>query len=290
VNLGPLIYWIRERHEIWRRRQDGELPPWTDDPVLQTFRFCNVFRELDKVTIWIDENIRKPFADHEHLWFMLAIARQINRPETLKELMDVGDWPFTDDFLPGGLGVALQNRKNRGEPVYTGAYMIRAESDERKPWYKWTKQRYMAEIVLGRLWEDREKIRDAVEAATTSEEVWKLLAKDRHYIGWGPFMTYEWTTDLTWTRYLRDATDRMTWANPGPGALRGLARLSNNGALGPKPKDPIAAMRDILAELPAALPSDFPALELRDVEHSLCEVDKYLRIQRGEGRPRATYP
>ena len=29
--------------------------------------------------------------------------------------------------------------------------------------------------------------------------------------------------------------------------------------------------------------------ELREVEHSLCEMDKYQRVMRGEGRPKSRY-
>ena len=30
-------------------------------------------------------------------------------------------------------------------------------------------------------------------------------------------------------------------------------------------------------------------LEMRDIEHCLCEYDKYERVRLGEGRPRAKY-
>ncbi len=33
----------------------------------------------------------------------------------------------------------------------------------------------------------------------------------------------------------------------------------------------------------------YPRLELRDIEHSLCEFDKYERVRLGEGRPRSMY-
>ena len=32
-----------------------------------------------------------------------------------------------------------------------------------------------------------------------------------------------------------------------------------------------------------------PNLEMREIEHSLCEFDKYERTRLGEGRPRAKY-
>jgi hypothetical protein len=28
---------------------------------------------------------------------------------------------------------------------------------------------------------------------------------------------------------------------------------------------------------------------MREIEHSLCEFDKYMRVKRGEGRPRSKY-
>lgn len=36
-----------ERHAIWTRRKAGLEPPWTADPVLQRYRFSNVYRDLD---------------------------------------------------------------------------------------------------------------------------------------------------------------------------------------------------------------------------------------------------
>jgi hypothetical protein len=292
---APLWYWMMERMSIWDRRNRGEPKPWTDDPILQRFRFCNVFRELDVVTQWIAENIRTPFHDHEHLWFMLAIARTINHPPTLEELiLGAASWPSSKDFTPQAMTAVLQARKDRKDQVYTGAYMIRAESNPKAPWYSWTKQRYIAEIVLGRLWEDRKKISEELEAAKSLEETWALLAKQPYYIGWGPFMAYEWVTDLRWTRYLKEASDKMTWANAGPGALRGLARLGTEDKKLPKkvpsPEEACRAMRALLQRAPKFLPTNMSrALEMRDVEHSLCEMDKYLRVYHGEGEPRAKY-
>ncbi len=289
-----LWYWMRERHAIWERRRSGQPKPWTADSILQRYRFCNVFRELDTVTIWIDENIRKPFADHQYLWFMLAIARTINLPETLKELIESPDaWPAAKNFSPERMTALLDARKKRREPIYTGAYMIRAESNPKAEWYSWTKQRYIAEIVLGRLWGDRRKLTNELGVANSLEQTWALLAYEPHYIGWGPFMSYEWVTDLRHTRYLRNAVDIKTWANAGPGALRGLQRLrSPGGKLEGKTvnsHEALEGMRELLKVASGFLPSGFPLLEMRDIEHSLCEVDKYLRVHHGEGKPRATY-
>lgn len=302
--LSDIAAFMKRRHDIYLDRKAGKPGPWTADPILNQGRFCNIFRELDTVTIWVDKHIRQPYANHEHLWFMLAIARYINWPDTLAELIQTKQWPDNPDFEPSWLTTALEHRAVRGDKVYTGAYMIRAESDQTKPWYSWSKHRYIAEIVLGRLWEDRHEwaamLEDQGDSPMTLEACWMLFQASR-YIGWGPFMAYEVVTDLRHTRYLKDASDIYTWANAGPGAIRGLNRLFGRD-LGAKPKaeQTNREMFELMKELndldepgfnaTFGEPCDVnPRFEMRDIEHSLCEHDKYQRVANGEGKMRSKY-
>lgn len=305
--INDIAAFMKARHDIYLDRKAGKPGPWTADPVLRDGRFCNIFRELDTVTIWVDKHIRQPFADHPHLWFMLAAARYINWPDTLAELIQTKQWPDNPDFEPSWLTTALEHRAVRGDKVYTGAYMIRAESDPSKEWYSWTKHRYIAEIVLGRLWEDREEWQRMLEttpgvlrAFNRLETVWEKFQQPR-YIGWGPFMAYEVVTDLRHTRYLRNAPDIWTWANAGPGAIRGLNRLYGRDlAAKPRPEQTNAEMLKLMIELndldepgfneTFGEPCDInPRFEMRDIEHTLCEHDKYQRVANGEGKMRSKY-
>jgi hypothetical protein len=295
-------YWMRERQAIYQRREIMKQPgPWTDDPILRQYAFCNVFREQDKVTVWVRENIRERWANHPNLWLMLAIARTINWPPTLARLIEYeGAWPkydaSCDEFNPMSLGNALDNLKDEGAKIYTGAYMIRAESDKNKHWYHWTKQQYIGRVVIGKLWEARDEfsalfhgggMRPSMQypRQPSLQEVHAWFAK---FHGWGPFMAYEVVTDLRHTRYLRNAPDIMTWANAGPGAIRGLKRMMPNRRLR-TPEDFNTAMQELLARSRENLPSNFPALEMRDIEHTLCEFDKHARVKHGEGRPRSMF-
>lgn len=277
--------------EMFAVRDSG---PLTLDPILNQYRFCNVFRELDRVTQWIDMNIRRPYKDHQNLWFMLAIARTINWPATLKALMDYNEsWPAGDEFSPEGLGAALDWYSAEGNKVYTGAYMIRAESNAKAEWYSWTKQQYIAQIVLGRLWADREKwqalLEDQPEEGLTLQAVWELF-QNAHYIGWGPFMAYQVVVDMRHTRYLRNAPDINGWAAVGPGSRRGLNRL-----IGQDPASSLSQDRGLGFMIALWLGQDehrapwVPPIELSDIQNCLCEFDKHQRVKRGEGRPRATY-
>lgn len=333
MNPTPLWYWINERHAIYIRKElragadpdDLHVPqgadledcdpdhlamrsdgPLTADPILAQYRFCNVFRELDRVTVWIRRNIREPFSDHPDLWMMLAIARTINWPETLRYLMNRHEvkcnfnaWPNDGGqglaqfaFSPEALGDALDFWRNRGEKVYTGAYMIRAESNPKAEWYSWTKQQYIARVVLGRLWEDRNRVWLPVLDARdqpTLEGVWSLFQRPR-YVGWGPFMAYQVVVDLRHTRYLRWAPDINTWAAIGPGSRRGLNRLAGRPVDYPlKQAEGLAEMRALWEEQDRWRAPWVPRIELSDIQNALCETDKYLRAFSGGGKPRAHY-
>lgn len=335
LNTKPLWEWVNERHAIYIRKwireggfEDNHFPwphapadadleeadpdhyamdesgPLTADATLRQYRFCNVFRELDRVTVWIRENIREPYADHPDLWFMLAIARTINWPPTLLWLMQQADecgpnrgsWPTNPSFSPEALADALNEYKDTGHKVYTGAYMIRAESNPNAEWYAWTKQEYVAKIVLGRLWEDREEWSafnwnrtKGTDDAPNLQSVWKWFQQPR-YIGWGPFMAYQAVVDMRWTRLLGNADDINTWAALGPGSRRGLNRLAGRPLDHPlKQADGLAEMRGIWEEQDTYRAPWVPRIDLSDIQNALCETDKWLRVRNGEGKPRAQY-
>lgn len=81
---GRFWAYLEAREALRVRREMGGSPDqWTTDPILRACRFCNVYREDDRVTRWINEHVRVPYAHHPELLTMLAIARWINWPDTL---------------------------------------------------------------------------------------------------------------------------------------------------------------------------------------------------------------
>lgn len=316
----PLVDWINERHAIYMRKailEDqkdrgldypalsntgrlawGEggwaLDRLTNDPILREYRFCNVFRELDRVTVWIRENIREPFADNEHLWYMLAIARFVNWPDTLQFLIESEyAWPGTNpDFKPEDMSRALAYRREQGVKMETSAYMIRAESDPNKEWYSWPKQRYLSEIVLGRPWRDRETIEDFFDhpGHRLLQETWETLRGAQDWVGWGPFMTGQIVADLRHTRYLNKASDVGRWAPVGPGSMRGLNRLHGRPLKqNIRQEQALEEMLQLQEIANASTKAWVPEIELHDIQNCCCEVDKYLRVLTGEGKPRSQY-
>lgn len=285
-------YWamLREREAIRLRRAAGApREEWTANDILATYRFCNVFREDDTVTQWIKANVRDPMANHPELITAVSLARWINHPPTLKELQDRGAWwgannwggpwgSFADHRFRAHVCEVIRDRINRGETAYTGAYMIRAESDPNRGWYDWPKEKYITDIVVAPTLDSVSFSQHSIQSAT------EALAG---LYGWGGFMAYEVATDLAHTPVLSGATDLDSWANPGPGAKRGLNRIHGR---------PLAAsarfvdeMRELFDHRPDWTNKLHRKFRMREIEHGLCELDKYERVRLGEGRPRSKF-
>jgi hypothetical protein len=107
----------------------------------------------------------------------------------------------------------------------------------------------------------------------------------------GRFIAYEIITDLRHTRYLEHANDIYTWANPGNGARRGIMRVLFGKLKDVKLSDEycVERMKFLLNISKDYLNPAFPVLEMRDIEHTLCEFDKYERTRLGEGTARMLY-
>lgn len=279
ANYQPLWQWVREREQIRVRKESGQSPPWTDDPILSTYRFCNVRREDDRVTVWIRENIRERYADQPLLWLMLCIARQINWPDALDDLINACAWPNEPGFSPRDIADILNSRKAQGLKVYTGAYMISAPATKGAD-----KQAYIAETVIGGLWDRRDVFEKWFAGSPTLQGTHERITRSN---GWGQFMAYQAVVDIRFTSLLRDASDEQTWAAAGPGTLRGLNRIHGRAV------DQALSQGQALSEMRAIYKivqgETGVAMDFSDVPNILCETDKYLRVKLGEGKPRALY-
>ena len=66
-------------------RPEAGLPaPWTDDRILRDYYFTNVYRELDKTTVWFRENVRDPLRDDPRVIFATVARSDELRPSGLR--------------------------------------------------------------------------------------------------------------------------------------------------------------------------------------------------------------
>ena len=260
--------WINERQRMYMKKEAGKPWPWTDDPIMQNYFFCNVYREQDTVTKWIAENWRNRKAPTNIMVFNMIVARFFNWPPTLKSI------GWTKEWNSSRIRSDLLLDQTMGHKIFSEAYLI-AGTD--------LKGKSKIEGVCDRLdwvWKNLEFITAGVIGHGTLEGAWRSLQQIPGVAG---FIAYEIVTDLRHTSVLQNAPDIMKWANPGPGAIRGLQRIHGREAVSGRDAA-IALMRDLLKD--SKLWTKWP-LEMRDIEHSLCEYDKKKRIEQAiaEGRP-----
>ena len=275
IQLDKFFEYARERYRIFLRRQEGQSKPWTTDDVLRQFRFCNIFREDDATTIWVRENIREPLRDDAFVLPAIAICRWFNRISTLEVLKPM----------------LLEKRWDREEayellksvsPLITAAYLVRSPQGMDK--------------LTGLLWAIDQLVAPALNYAKGMQNRQHSIEEATNYLStfpcMGDFLAYEVTTDLRFTSLLENAPDILTWANPGPGAARGLGRILYDDKDRVIPKgEMIEHMKVILHESknPEVWSIEWPKWEMRDVEHTLCEFDKYIRTLVGDGTPKQKF-
>lgn len=273
--IDTYLYWIQEREKIRHKKEELKLdPPWTDDPILQEFKFCQVFREDDRTTRWFRENIREPLRNYEEVVMATVAFRFFNLIETGETLLK------HRLHIQWNRKKAIEEIKKQPKWI-TGAYIVKSPN-------RMDKATGVAECV-SHIWDDRENLATELEKINTLQEAWKYLLR---YPYIGPFVSYELVTDLRHTYLLEDADDILTWGNAGPGAMRGLNRLTGRD-LGfcrrsHNWNEEMQQLYSICQDQLDFSKFDRP-FEMREVEGGLCEFDKYSRIFNKEGRTRSIY-
>lgn len=268
--IKRLDYWMQERENVRISKEVRHLSkPWTHDPIIQRYRFCNVRREDDKVTRWFKENWRnEKYWDEPNFIAAIMLGRTINWPDTLRVLGFPHVWD-SEEYLR-----LLDQFQAEGNKVYTGAYMITAGPTgiRKNLWVLGNAETYFQHPPV---------------MESTLEASWRNI---QAYPCVGPFIAGQIVADLKQTKHLRDASDWKTWAPVGPGSMRGLNRCFDRPV-----KTQISQEQGLEEMREVSAASDManmfvPTLCLQDVQNCLCEFDKYERVRLGEGKPRSSYP
>lgn len=287
-------YWICEREKIRKAKESGKVPPYTSDPVLAFNRYCNVRRMDDKVSKWMLEHWYTPgkYGSYRTALIAALLARMINKPETLSAI--IGDnrggfrqWNYDRAYK------AMYEIKDRGEVVFTNAYIINGASGGPK-----------IDQVLNAIDKCYSHCDKNATRYIVVDSMQRTAEALHHLPGVGSFIAGQVVADLRWV--LGDTADgwwadRMLWAPPGPGSSRGMKYLLGLGS----PQDMAGRGNDLREKqfLPALralvdLAKKHPKvgkvfkdrkLEAHDIQNTLCETSKYIRIKYGTGKAKNGY-
>jgi hypothetical protein len=270
--VKQLFAFMKERHAIHTRRMLGQPPPWTNDPILRDYRFCNILRNLDKVTVWIHENWCEPHRDDPDLWFALCVARLLNLPAS----MEAVGYPVPWDLVK--FGRAIKKHKDAGGKCFNAAYIVSTNG------ISMDKLAYIAHDVLTPLWKNRMALRPREGDTLMSWHVQLMM-----YNGMGNFIAAQVIADLKhFDKHLLLAKDHASFAAPGPGSIRGLSVIEGRVI---KQADEFCLALARLDEkiAPMVKSAGMPPVDRQDLQNSLCEYFKYSRAVTTGQMPKQKY-
>lgn len=284
-------YWVNEREKVRLLKESGKEPPWTNDPIIANNRFCSVRRMDDKVSKWMLEHWFLPDGYAEPRTALIAglLARMINKPETLAAL--TGGKRFTK-FDYDRAYKAMYTIKTTGAVVFTNAYIINGASGGPK-----------IDQVLNAIRDCHDRADKNASQFIVPESMEQTAAKISGLRGVGSFISGQVVADLRHVLGTPEDgwwADRMTWAPPGPGSSRGLKYLLGGSAADTvgrgsdmKPKQFLPALRQLIdiARVHPLTAKVFRArkLEAHDIQNTLCETSKFVRVKHGLGRAKNKY-
>jgi len=265
-----LVYWITARDQVRQSKEAGAPKPWTEDPLLRDYRWCNVRRMDDRVSRWLLDHWYNWRGGDEFQVVDAAYARLINWPDTLAEISGARN--------PCDARPVLAARAARGDKVFTGAYVVPGVPGRNK-----------VDSVMDLVSAIAIQSEKIARNHHTMRDTWARLTR---FDGLGSFLSGQIVADLAHLGMGSQWPDIDTWAPLGPGSARGINRL-----LG-RPKDQAVSqiefqrlLPQLIAELRPRIAElwDDRRLQAMDVQNCLCEFDKYRRLTLGEGKVRARY-
>jgi len=283
-SIAAFLLFVNERQQIWKRKQRGE-KILTENKVMSEKWFTNMYRELDRGTIFFRNMILSSFPNgipsnsssvNEDLikliLFYSLSYRLVNKMETFiayGKLPDRKDWGIFSRFL--------RDRFRNNKIIFTAAHQNMGLEK-----YLKTMSFVAKESNINAL---SRKLRIAAENRNLKDCNQVLLSINNV----GPFFAWQVLCDLLECNLLGKCTDNQ-WTSLGPGAKSGLRRIFDLES-----KNHELHFTRLLRNLCAAkgdgsgfeaIGVNFPVfldkeLSMKNVEHALCEFDKYYRFALG---------
>lgn len=308
-NMRRFYDFVTERYKIHLRKDVlHKEAPWTNDGVLQQYKFCNVRREHDRQSQCIIKNIStNPCLSLEDKIVNSFYFRAWNNWDTMKDLG--GPWAAKDLYS--------SQMKQQIRPIYQE---LATEDPDRKWWSSaynqgGTKQAWRYPNPNEKINKEYDiplrvfhigqwlKEHNTVEKLLNANDQKAAFEAIKEIKGFADFLAYQVFVDLTYIKEFPFSENEFIIA--GPGCKKGLDYLFDDYD-GMSPEEALFWLRDnvdhifskIMApngqywdprELFIDLPEYDRCLNIMSLENCMCELAKYIRTIEGTGRPRVKY-
>lgn len=271
------VYWrfAAERQNIFFNRLLRKEAPWTMDPVMSKYKFTNTYRVLDRVSQFLITNIinldaGSCLSDEDKL-FRILLYKIFNKIETWQLLEDsLGEisWSrYSFQEYDRVLSAAFRN----GTSIYSAAYIMASGKSVFSCERKHQNHLKLLEHMM------KSNITMRVISSHSMAQLYDVLIS---YPLVGPFLAYQYATDINYSGLTDFSEEEFVVA--GPGARDGIAKcFSDRGSY--SDEDIIRAMMENQDAEFERLELDFKSLfgrplKLIDCQNLFCEVGKYARV------------
>lgn len=261
---------IVERLAMWERKQ-ATSTPYTLDPILSQYRFCNIFREFDKQTIAFHA-LLNPLRDDFPLWLLnMFMCRMIARPETIERISLLS-------FDSNENQTWLDRLQKTPTPRYGNAYVFPISTIQRSTTP--TREAFLAHHLPAVMpmiakeiasWKNR-SVHDGVAS------ILPLFAFNHHFL---------WTEVLIDVAYqFPERIDLFKQFPIGPGSAPTMRRINPTA----DPSHLVAQLAEGFIDLNLTIENKPLRLSAENWEGIGCEFRKYTNLSAGHGRKRLYTP
>ncbi|MES2458194.1 MAG: nucleotide kinase domain-containing protein [Bacteroidota bacterium] len=284
VSLAPAIvtdvyisYWkfAALRQEAFFNRFNGLSAPWSDDDILNKYKFTNAYRAADRVSQYLIKNViyndQFPNTPKEIL-FRILVFKLFNKIDTWELLLaEFGTITF-EDYNFEAYDKILTIAMLAGERIYSAAYIMPSGGSYFGYTRKHSNHLKLIEFMIAE---------DTHEHLVTAKNMQHAFELIKRFPGLGDFLAYQLVIDINYST-LTDFSE-SSFVVPGPGAKGGISKcFSNTGGL--NNVEIIKLMTDSQEREFERLGLEFKdlwtrKLQLIDCQNLFCEVDKYARVK-----------
>jgi len=268
------LYWYFacERQNIFIKKRNGEIAPWTNDLILQQYKFCNSYRVNDRVSQYLLKNViynGKNYSNEDML-FRILLFKLFNKESTWELLENkIGDIKL-DTFDFNIYSKILGNAISNGNAIYNDAYMSCANKA-----FGFDRKHDNHLGLLKQIFLIDESYLKIIKSKSM-EEAFNII---KSYPLIGNFMAYQLVTDINYS----DIVDwsEMDFTIAGPGSERGIKKCFES-IMGYTKEDIIKYMCKNQDKEFKRLGLNFirignRPLQYIDCQNIFCELDKYCR-------------
>ncbi|HEX3863655.1 MAG TPA: nucleotide kinase domain-containing protein [Stellaceae bacterium] len=273
------VYWqfAVKRQDIFFNRLSGNTQPWTDDLILQKYKFTNAYRASDRVSQFLIRDIiynpAYPTAASEVV-FRILLFKLFNRISTWSLLEEEAGPLYWQNFDFDRYDRTLTKAAASGRRIYSAAYIMPPVS------LTDTRIKHHGHLRLLELIMKGDFVSKILQTSSL-QEVFETL---KSYPSLGDFLAFQLAIDLNYSDIIDHNESEFVVA--GPGARDGLAKTFTRAGEW-EPIDLIKLMMNQQESEFERLGLSFPSLwgrrlQLVDCQNLFCEISKYARISHPE--------